>query len=51
MGIKPCEHVPADVPELPSRLVCEECLKTGGRWVHLRMCLECGHVFSKSHSS
>ncbi len=23
---------------------CEECLKTGGRWVHLRMCLSCGHV-------
>lgn len=23
---------------------CEECLKTGGRWVHLRLCLACGHV-------
>jgi uncharacterized UBP type Zn finger protein len=23
---------------------CEECLKTGGRWVHLRLCLSCGHV-------
>jgi len=23
---------------------CEECLKTGQKWVHLRMCLECGHV-------
>jgi uncharacterized UBP type Zn finger protein len=23
---------------------CEECLKTGQRWVHLRMCLFCGHV-------
>jgi uncharacterized UBP type Zn finger protein len=23
---------------------CEECLKLGGRWVHLRLCLECGHV-------
>jgi uncharacterized UBP type Zn finger protein len=23
---------------------CEECLKTGQQWVHLRMCLECGHV-------
>ena len=23
---------------------CEECLKTGDTWVHLRMCLECGHV-------
>ena len=24
--------------------VCEDCIKMGDRWVHLRMCLECGHV-------
>jgi Zn-finger in ubiquitin-hydrolases and other protein len=23
---------------------CEECLRTGGRWLHLRLCQECGHV-------
>jgi uncharacterized UBP type Zn finger protein len=23
---------------------CEECLKTGDTWVHLRLCLSCGHV-------
>jgi Zn-finger in ubiquitin-hydrolases and other protein len=23
---------------------CEECLKTGDRWVHLRMCQECGRI-------
>ena len=23
---------------------CEECLKTGDRWVHLRMCQTCGHI-------
>ncbi len=23
---------------------CEECLKSGSTWVHLRLCLECGHV-------
>ena len=23
---------------------CEDCLKIGGTWVHLRMCLTCGHV-------
>ncbi|MFI5311927.1 MAG: ubiquitin carboxyl-terminal hydrolase 14 [Gemmatimonadales bacterium] len=23
---------------------CEECLATGGQWVHLRLCLTCGHV-------
>jgi len=23
---------------------CEECLKTGDHWVHLRLCRTCGHV-------
>ena len=23
---------------------CEECLQTGSEWVHLRLCLSCGHV-------
>ena len=23
---------------------CEECIRSGSRWVHLRMCLICGHV-------
>lgn len=23
---------------------CEECLALGTRWVHLRLCLSCGHV-------
>jgi hypothetical protein len=23
---------------------CEECLKSGDSWVHLRLCLTCGHV-------
>jgi len=23
---------------------CEECLTQGTQWVHLRLCLECGHV-------
>jgi hypothetical protein len=26
----------------PKRHVCEECVKTGDRWVHLRTCQECG---------
>jgi len=40
-----CEHVvqARDVkPHTPNG--CEECLKTGMRWVHLRLCQECGHV-------
>ena len=24
--------------------VCEDCQKTGDSWVHLRLCLTCGHV-------
>ena len=31
-------EVPPDVPG------CEECLASGGRWVHLRMCQACGHI-------
>jgi uncharacterized UBP type Zn finger protein len=23
---------------------CEDCLREGGVWLHLRICLECGHV-------
>lgn len=28
----------------PSAEGCEDCLKTGDAWVHLRLCLTCGHV-------
>ena len=45
MGTQPCSHVDQvrDVePRTPRG--CEECLRTGGRWVHLRLCLTCGHV-------
>jgi uncharacterized UBP type Zn finger protein len=28
----------------PSAEGCEECLKIGSQWVHLRLCLTCGHV-------
>ena len=28
----------------PSAEGCEDCLKTGDSWVHLRLCLTCGHV-------
>jgi hypothetical protein len=28
----------------PSAHGCEECLATGSAWVHLRLCLTCGHV-------
>ena len=36
------DQVRAVEPRTPQG--CEECLKTGDRWVHLRLCLTCGHV-------
>ncbi len=33
------------VTELPESVEgCDECLATGGVWLHLRICLECGRV-------
>jgi uncharacterized UBP type Zn finger protein len=31
-------------PEPGPDPVCEECVKSGSRWVHLRICLTCGQV-------
>jgi hypothetical protein len=39
-----CEHVKAIRPVEPDSEGCSECLARGDRWVHLRMCLSCGHV-------
>ncbi len=39
-----CEHVAEIVPVKPSADGCEDCLKIGGSWVHLRLCENCGHV-------
>ena len=39
-----CSHLDQIQKVKPHTKGCEECLKTGGRWVHLRMCLVCGHV-------
>lgn len=42
--MKGCEHL-KEVSDLkPERHVCEECVKMGDRWVHLRICLTCGNV-------
>ena len=40
-----CEHF-AEIPKGVKRSGngCVECLKLGMRWVHLRECLDCGHV-------
>ena len=41
-----CSHLDQVVyRELPDQIAgCEECLKTGARWVHLRMCQSCGKI-------
>ena len=28
----------------PEGRACVDCLREGSRWVHLRLCLDCGHV-------
>ncbi len=41
-----CEHL-QDAPRMVKARTphgCEECLRDGTRWVHLRLCLTCGHV-------
>ena len=39
-----CEHLKEIKPVEPHSTGCEDCLKIGGRWVHLRLCESCGHV-------
>jgi uncharacterized UBP type Zn finger protein len=41
---KTCEHIDQIKPVTPGSEGCEECLKTGDTWVHLRICMTCGHV-------
>jgi hypothetical protein len=38
-----CSHIAAiETVKLPDERVCEDCVKTGSRWVHLRTCQSCG---------
>ena len=40
-----CKHLKDLKPMQPrSEGGCEECLKLGDTWVHLRLCMSCGHV-------
>jgi hypothetical protein len=42
MSAQACAHLAAITTVKPAkRRVCEECIKTGDRWVHLRTCQEC----------
>ena len=40
----PCTHLGETGAVKPSARGCEDCLKTGDQWVHLRICMTCGHV-------
>jgi uncharacterized UBP type Zn finger protein len=46
MAEQRCPHMTDDLeypqPKTPNG--CEECLAMGATWLHLRLCLECGHV-------
>jgi uncharacterized UBP type Zn finger protein len=39
-----CEHLREIRAVIPSAEGCEDCLKIGASWVHLRLCEICGHV-------
>jgi len=42
MSNEPCAHINAvSEVKLPEILECEECVKIGARWVHLRTCQTC----------
>ncbi len=39
-----CTHTNQILFTSTDKHVCEECVKRGDTWVHLRLCLECGNV-------
>ncbi len=39
-----CEHLDQIKIRQTQKHGCEECLNTGDSWVHLRLCMICGHV-------
>ena len=44
-AVAACTHLDQIRIEPPESVKgCEDCLRTGDRWVHLRVCLTCGHV-------
>ncbi|MBC7929413.1 MAG: UBP-type zinc finger domain-containing protein [Rubrivivax sp.] len=39
-----CTHLNQVKEVTPSADGCEDCLRIGSTWMHLRLCMECGHV-------
>jgi uncharacterized UBP type Zn finger protein len=48
-----CQHLDQIAVTTTTKHVCEDCIVLGDTWLHLRMCLSCGHVgccdSSKNH--
>ncbi|MBV9573529.1 MAG: UBP-type zinc finger domain-containing protein [Acidobacteriales bacterium] len=42
--MKACEHLRDATDREPASYECPECVALQDRWVHLRICLICGHV-------
>jgi uncharacterized UBP type Zn finger protein len=42
--VETCKHLSQIREVTPSAKGCEDCLKMGDTWVHLRLCEMCGHV-------
>ena len=44
-GVADCTHLNQILVSRPESVEgCEDCLRTGGQWVHLRACLTCGRI-------
>jgi uncharacterized UBP type Zn finger protein len=44
MPTETCTHLNQVKFKTTRKHECEECVKMGDTWVHLRLCLECGHI-------
>ena len=51
MSPSACTHISAvTTVKQPARRVCEECVKHGDSWVHLRTCQQCGQTLCCDNS-
>jgi hypothetical protein len=50
MSATTCTHLETVEDVTPSGDGCQECLQTRGSWVHLRICMRCGHTGCRDNS-
>ncbi len=43
-----CTHLDTVTEVTPTSDGCEDCLRIGSQWVHLRMCMRCGLMGSQA---